>query len=162
MVRQRCDGLQVGRSRRARGAPLVEKDEFVQRPAPHGSVLALGATRGDCGGHEHRFGDAQQRSKLGVDEQVPHGHHAPVTERPGGEQQVLASRVDRGTLSGVVLAVADQAGQDQYRDLVEVLDVGLHRLSHDGLGRRVVRRPNLGRSRRRFVWSPMPGVHLRR
>src|SRR5580700_8635056 len=63
-----------------RGVPLVEVDEFVQRPAPDGAVAAHRTAQGDGAGHEHVVGDTEKLPELGVDEQIPHGHHAPVTE----------------------------------------------------------------------------------
>ena len=65
---------------------------------------------------------------------VPHRHHAAVAQRPSGQQQVLAGRVDAGAVGHVRLAATHVGGQDDHRRLLEPVDELLHRCRHAGLG----------------------------
>ncbi len=111
----------------------------MQGPAPDWAMAALGAAQRDGGSHERFVRNGQQRPKVAVDELVPTGHHASIAQCPRRQQQVLAGRVDRCAVHREGLAMADHAGQDQHRHLVQVLDVVLHGPGHGRLGRRPVR-----------------------
>ena len=97
-------------------------------------MATLGSTERDGGGDGDAVGDTEQGSEVVLDEGVPDRHHAAVPERPGGEEEVLAGRVDRGSLGRVRRPVADEAGEDDDRDRLEVVDERRHGRACRALG----------------------------
>ncbi len=80
----------------------------------------------DRPGDENPVGDLQQPAEVRLHEPVPAGEHAAIAQRPRGQQQVLAGRVDRPAFRRVRLAVTDQAWKHDDRHAFE----GLHEMRH--------------------------------
>ena len=135
----------------AQGAAPSHRSSYTSSPSGRrrtGPCWPAGLAERDRGGDDHAVRDAEQRAQLVLDELVPGGHHAAVAEGAGGEQQVLAGRVDAGALGGGRVAVADEAREHHDRRLLEVVDEVLHRARHARLRRRRRRRRSPRRSGR--------------
>ena len=140
--------ISVGRRRSRRGVaravgvdgpcrdavPVVLVDELGEGPAAHRPVVSGGPPERDGGGDGDLGGDVEERAQLGLHEGVPRGHDAAVPEGAGGEQQVLAGRVDARALRRMGIPVADEAREHHDRGGLELIDEVLHRAGHAGLG----------------------------
>ena len=83
---------------------------------PAGRPRAIVAAMKTCSG------TSEQRAQLRLHHGVPAGEHTAIPQCPGGQQEVLAGRVDRCPLSGRRVAVPLEARQHDDRDAFEVLD----------------------------------------
>ena len=91
-----------GSTAHARGvAPATVVDQLRHRHAADRAVVALGLAERDRRRDRHVVGKGQQFAELVFDEGVPDREHAAVPQAAGGEQQVLAGRIDRCALGRV-------------------------------------------------------------
>ena len=65
-------------------------------------VSTLGPAEGDGGHDDHLVGNVEQGAQLGVGGELPAGHDTAEPQGAGGQQQVLAGRVDGCTVGGGV------------------------------------------------------------
>ena len=119
---------------RRRPAPAVLVDELAERAAADGPVVAGRLAQGDGGVDGDVVGEPEHRRQLPSRDQLELGEHPAQTDGPGGEEEVLARRVDGAALERGGLAVAHQARQHDHRCLGQVDGVVVHRRRHPGLG----------------------------
>ena len=91
-------------------------------------MAALWDPESDACGQRNVVGDVEDCSQFVLHPEVPHREGTSVAVSTSGEEQVLTRRVDRGPLHRVRVPVPVQADQDHDGDLLEAVDVLLHRV----------------------------------